>query len=115
MEICLSVIGDRSLAHIHLEHVTRTAISLSVARVTSAEANTSNGKAISAKGNSWQRSTYTTRYHTSKRFKKSQNYCSTGDRKTEYSLILNTLIPLNLSNICVTNPTSMVGLQLRNL
>jgi hypothetical protein len=48
-------------------------------------------------------------------FEISQNYCSTGNIRTEYSLILNNLFPQNLSNMGFTNPSSTVRLQLLNL
>jgi hypothetical protein len=45
-------------------------------------------------------------------FEKSQNYCSTGDSRTEYS---SWPFPQKLFNVSVTNPTSTVGLQLLNV
>jgi hypothetical protein len=48
-------------------------------------------------------------------FEKSQNYCSTGDSKTEYVFILKTLFPQNLSDVSFSNPTPTEGLQLVNL
>jgi hypothetical protein len=48
-------------------------------------------------------------------FEISDNYCSTGDSRTEYVLILKTLFPQKPSNVSVTNSTSTIGLQLLSL
>jgi hypothetical protein len=47
-------------------------------------------------------------------FKKSQNYCSTGDSRTEYSS-WRPPFPQKLSNVSFTNSTCVVGLRLINL
>jgi hypothetical protein len=47
---------------------------------------------------------------------KSQNHCSTDNSRTEDIFILNkTLCPQKLFDVCFTNPTSTVGLQLLHL
>jgi hypothetical protein len=48
-------------------------------------------------------------------FEKSQNYCGTGDSRTEYVFILKPLFPQTLSDVSFTNPTSTARLQLLNL
>jgi hypothetical protein len=48
-------------------------------------------------------------------FRKSHNYSSTGDSRTEYILILKTQFTQKLSDVNFTNSTPTVGLQLLNL
>jgi hypothetical protein len=48
-------------------------------------------------------------------FEESQNYCSAGYGAAELNIHLEALFLQKLSNLSYTNPTSTVGLQLRNL
>jgi hypothetical protein len=47
--------------------------------------------------------------------KKSHNYCSTRDSRSEFVFILKTLFPQKLPDVSFANPAPMVGPQLLNL
>jgi hypothetical protein len=73
---------------------------------------TNHGKRTSAKISTHRKSTS---YTEKDCFKKSQNYCSTGDRAAELNIHLEDPVYTKKSNLSFTNPASSVGVQSLNL